>query len=385
MDSSTPTVAIWKTSWLPASQTFVQNQVGAMRRWHPVLIGAHQLSDGLPVVADRAPFGRSVPARVAHRLSRATGYLGVFDRLLTSSGVRVIHAHFGTGGVAVAPVARRLGLPLVVTFHGFDVTRETQRSDRAGLRYQRRLRRLFDQADTLIAVSQFIADRLVALGADPSRIRIHHIGIPVETAPVGTGEDRSGVVFVGRLVDKKGVADLLEAMAALGERARGVPVRIVGDGPLRSQLEERARRAGLDVRFLGFRTAAEVAQVLRESAVFCAPSRTAPDGDAEAFGMVFLEAALQGLPVVSYRHGGVPEAVEEGVTALLAPEGDVAALTAHLRTLLDDPDLARSMGEAGRARVLRDFDVVRQSALLEDLYAEAATRSPRPPGSTVRA
>jgi colanic acid/amylovoran biosynthesis glycosyltransferase len=368
-----PVAAIWKSTWLPASQTFVRNQVAAMSGWRPLLLGVHQVP-GLPVVPDLAPFGRDLRGRVLHRARRATGYRGVYDRALRESGARVIHAHFGTSAVGVLPVARRLNLPLLVTFHGYDVTSEPRRTDRTGRRYRRRLADVFHHADTLIAVSDFVAARLVQLGAPPERIKVHHIGVPVGDVSTSLHDERSGIAFVGRLVDKKGVADLLRAVASLGPSYAGIPVRVVGDGPLLPDLRRAADTTGLQVEFMGFRPPQEVADVLRRSAVFCGPSRTAPNGDSEAFGMVFLEAALHGLPVVAYRHGGVPEAVEDGCTALLADEGDVDGLAERLRTLLDDRDRAVTMGEAGRRRVLESFDVRTQTAKLEALYDEAAHR-----------
>ncbi|HUX70065.1 MAG TPA: glycosyltransferase [Cellulomonadaceae bacterium] len=375
MADARPVVVVWKSSWLPGSQTFVANQVGAMRRWRPLLLGVRRVPDGLPVAPDRAPFGAGRLGRGIHRLSAATGYLGVYDGVIRSSGATVVHAHFGTSAVGVLPVARRHGLPLVVTFHGYDVTSEARRTDPAGGRYRARLQEVFTYADTLIAVSDYVADRLVSLGAPAGKIRVQFIGIPTagpEPAPLSS---RRGIVFVGRIVERKGVADLLDAVAALPPELRSVPVTVVGDGPLRLHLQAASTSAGLDVTWRGFLTPARVAEVLRENAIFCAPSSTAASGDAEAFGMVHLEAALQGLPVVAYAHGGVPQAVADGVTGLLAPEKDVAALSEHLRTLLTNPGLASTLGAHGRERVLSDFDIVARTAELEDIYASAAARA----------
>lgn len=378
MVGARPVVAVWKSSWLPSSQTFVANQLQAMHRWQPLLLGIRRVPDGLPVAPDRAPFGAGPVGRLTHRLSAATGYVGVYDGLIRSSGATVVHAHFGTSAVAVLPVARRHGLPLVVTFHGYDVTSEARRTDAAGRRYRERLAGVFDYADTLIAVSDYIAGRLVSLGAPENKIRVQFIGIPTDGPAPAPLASRRGIVFVGRLVERKGVGDLLGAMAALPQELRSVGLTIVGDGPLRGSLEAVARRAGLNVTWRGFETPAGVIEVLRESAVFCAPSVAAAPEDAEAFGMVYLEAALQGLPVVAYATGGVPQAVVDGVTGLLAPEKDVAALSHHLQALLTTPELAAALGTSGRERVLRDFDVVARTAELEDIYTSAAGRARRP-------
>lgn len=367
-------VAIWRTNWLPPSETFIVNQIGAMHRWQPLRVAAHSLTDGLGPPPDIAPFGSSTAGRALGKLSARTGYRGVYGRTLRRTQTRLVHAHFGLGAVAALPIARRNRLPLIATFHGFDVTSQPRRSD-IGERYRRQLGDVFRYASTLVAVSDYIASQLVELGAPPDKIRVHHIGIPVggRTRPHTTA--RSGIAFVGRLVDKKGVDDLLTAITLLPDHLRDKsPLRIIGGGPRHAELRERARSLSLDVEFLGPQPPARVASLLASSSIFCGPSKTAPDGDAEGFGMVFLEAAFHGLPVVSYRHAGVPEAVQDGVTGLLAPEADVHALANHLHTLLSRPDLARQMGRAGHARVVEQFDIHRQTALLEHIYDEAVER-----------
>ncbi len=371
-----PTVAVWRTVWLPASETFILNQVQAMHRWRPLRLAVGTSPSPLGPPPDLAPFAGHIPVR--YTLSAAGLAVAIFgrnyDRALQQSGARLVHAHFGTDAVSALPLARRNALPLLVTFHGYDITSRLLPT-RAGERYRRKLSEVFDYATRLIAVSDFIAGRLAELGAPEQKIRIHRIGIPAEAAPVAGEVSRSGITFVGRLVEKKGVEDLFDAVAALPEPLRrATPVRIIGGGHLRESLGALSRRHDIDVEFLGPKSPSEVAAALSRSAIFCGPSKTAPDGDAEGFGMVFLEAARAGLPVAAYRHGGVPEAVLDGVTGLLADEGDVQGLSDRLETLLTDPGLAQRMGNAGRLRVIREFDINRQTALLEDMYDEVAQR-----------
>lgn len=371
MDARLPTVAVWKSTWLPPSQTFVRDQLAAMNRWHAVRVGVRSLPDGLDVHPDRAPFTAGLIGRAVHRISAATEYRGVYDRFLREQDVRLVHAHFGTSAVGVLPVARRLDLPLVVTFHGYDVTKEPFGPH--GDRYRVRLAEVFTYADRLLAVSDHLAGRLIELGAPESKVRVHHVGIPVGP-PEPVRSERAGIVFVGRLVEVKGVDDLLAAVDRLGATHAGVRVRIVGDGPRMAELRAAVERTGAPVELLGRLSSRQVAQELGRAAVFCAPSRTTAAGQEEAFGIVYLEAGLHGLPVVAYRHGGVPEAVADGETGLLAPEGDVDALAANLRALLDDPARAAAMGRAGRERVLREFDVQAQTAELESIYDEVGRR-----------
>ena len=175
------------------------------------------------------------------------------------------------------------------------------------------------------------------------------------------------LAFVGRLVPKKGASDLLEALAGVprGQRPHAV---FAGDGPQRAQLQRTAAELGVDAEFIGMASPAQVMDLLDRSRLLCVPSRRADNGDAEGFGMVFAEAAARGLPSVSYRSGGVPEAIHHGTTGLLAPEGDVDALRENIVALTSDGDLAASLGAAARRRVVADFDVRTQTGQVEDLY-----------------
>jgi glycosyltransferase involved in cell wall biosynthesis len=158
----------------------------------------------------------------------------------------------------------------------------------------------------------------------------------------------------------------------LPEPLRSVRVTIAGYGPLLHELQARADRLALNACFLGRQSSATIAGLLDEHAIFCGPSRRAENGDAESLGMVFVEAALAGLPVVSYRHGGVPEAVADRVTGLLAPEGDRAQLSRDLGSLLADPARAVAMGAAGYLRAAELFDLITRTARLEEIYDEVA-------------
>jgi glycosyltransferase involved in cell wall biosynthesis len=271
----------------------------------------------------------------------------------------MIHAHFGVEGVYALEVARRLRIPLVTTFHGFDAT--TSRTDllRSG------------------HVSEFIRERVLRLGFPPERCVTHYIGVDVEgiagrSAPSHRREGgREPIVLhVARLVEIKGTRYLLEAFARV--IASGVDARLVviGDGPLRSRLEAYARSLGVCERatFLGTLPNSIVLDRLRDAAVLALPSVTIASGAVEGLGLVLLEAAAAGVPAVATRHGGIPEAVVDGQTGVLIEERDVDALADALRTLLTNEGERAAMGAAARDYVARKFDVNRQTAALESLY-----------------
>jgi colanic acid/amylovoran biosynthesis glycosyltransferase len=172
------------------------------------------------------------------------------------------------------------------------------------------------------------------------------------------------VLTIGRLVEKKGVADGLRAIA--WARRRGVELRytVIGDGPLRGRLEALAGELGIDdaVRFVGWQVQDAIVEALYGHDVLLAPSVTAQDGDQEGIPVTLMEAMATGMPVVSTRHSGIPELVEHGCSGLLADEGDYAALADALIRLSDSPELARSMARAARLRVA----AVHDAAALDD-------------------
>lgn len=356
-------VVVWRSAMIAASETFIRNQADALTRWTPVYLGATKTPSTLARGTDITLFrAQRDPGFLRLRLSGSSPAL---RRTLAAQQPDLVHAHFGGDGWLISGEAARAGVPLVVTLHGHDVTRQPGSPGAKGVRYRRNLRTVFDRATCLIAVSEVIRQRAIRWGADPAKVRVHHTGVPIP-ARIPDAPKRWDVAFVGRFVEKKGADDLLAALATLDAKAV-----FVGDGPRLAEMRDHARDLRVDATFLGARPAGEVYRVLAESRVLAAPSRTAADGDSEGLPTTIVEAMALGLPVVSTRHSGIPEAVADGTTGLLGAEGDREALAANLRKLLDDQNLQTSFGTAARARAVAEFDVVRQSRRLEDLYDEA--------------
>lgn len=359
---------MWRDVWLPGSETFIRNQVDALSRWQAAPVASEHVespvSHGASIV-----FGTSAPELLRRSRFRAVRRSRAVRRAVTACAPDLVHAHFATDGGLILPTCRAAGIPLVVSVHGYDVTSVASLPRKV----RNRVAEVLAGADRISAISGFIADRALQLGADPARVEVIPIGIPVPADVVERDlEDTTRVLFVGRLVEKKGVADAIAAVATLVAAGHRLTLTVVGDGPMRSSVEALAARSGAPVTFAGSMAPPEVSAAMSAHDVFLAPSRTAADGDSEGFGMVFLEAAAHRLPSVAYRHGGVPEAVEDGVSGLLAPEGDVVALTECLRVLVVDPDHRRELGRAGRRRVEERFDVRDVTRDLEDLYDAAA-------------
>jgi len=222
---------------------------------------------------------------------------------------------------------------------------------------------------TLALVSQILADR-VATNSVYTASLVHKFArekvdilppsidssVADETVAVVNKASTGKILFVGRLVRRKGVDDLIEAFKiSLSDFPDG-SLEIVGDGPERARLTDLVGRLKLTdrVTFCGSLRGDALYQKYRDCDVVAMPSRTMKD-DVEGFGTVFLEAGLMGRPSVGTYSGGIPEAVTDKVTGLLVPEGNVAELAAALITLLSDAGLREKLGRNARAKVLRDF------------------------------
>jgi glycosyltransferase involved in cell wall biosynthesis len=359
-------VVIWKASWLPGSETFVRNQVDALERWHATCLGLKDVGSPLGRGTDRVLYGRTLPEKVRRGAFLWTGRGGRVRPALDAIRPDLVHAHFGSDATLIVHEAARAGARLVITAHGADVISPHAHSTLIRARIASTLRR----ADQVIVVSKFLASRVEQLGVEPRRIRVLYTGIPIGPRPEEGDDHRVwDLAFAGRLVERKGVSDaLLAAASAQARLGRRLRMCVMGDGPLRAEMASMARQSGLGAEFLGHVDPDRVRLELSRSKIFLAPSRTGPKGDAEAFGMVFLEAAARATPVVAYRHGGVVEAVCEGVTGVLVDEGDVSGLSNAVLSLLRDPARRAELGAAGRARVETSFDIRARTRELERVY-----------------
>ena len=371
--SGPPVVAVYRRVLLGASETFVRNEALALRRYSVLFVGEER-SDGLPLPAGQVvlgvPGGRYRRA-LRHRLPGFDPHTRI-ARLCRARGVALVHSHFGTDSLPALDLAQALDVPLVVTYHGFDacLSDKAMRTFPDYAAYLVRRAELFDRAAAIIAVSGFIAGEVVRQGAPEAKLRVHHVGVPLGPEPSDTPREPV-VLFVGRHVEKKGVGDLLEAMSRVCASVPSARLVVVGDGPLRSGLEAHARRLELDAQFVGWQTPEQIAARLREVRVLCVPSRRAANGDAEGLPTVIPEAAAHGVPAVGTRHSGIPEAIEEDRSGLLADEGDVEGIARQLTAVLTDDGLWRRLSAGARENAARNFDPQRQAEELERIYDEA--------------
>ncbi len=361
-------VLVFEETLLPPSETFVLSQMTALRRYEALLCGLERSRPSLPIMNDillLADYSAAF-ARIRAKLYRRTGIAPLFHSQARRFRPDLVHAHFASGGCSAMPLARCLGIPLIVTLHGADITVRTQPAHYA---------QLATEAARFICVSAFIRDQAIQSGFPPDKLVMHYIGIDRKLfEPSATSMNTRKVLFVGRLVEKKGLEYLLRAMRIVQERDRHCELLVVGDGPLRSTLQALSENLQIRCRFCGVQPPDAIRQLLQDTRVFCVPSVTAANGDSEGLGIVFAEAQAMGVPVVSTLHGGIPEIVSDGKTGLLVPERDPAALAEALSILLQDDSLWSGFHQAAPIHIERCFDLSTQTAVLETIYDQCVAR-----------
>jgi glycosyltransferase involved in cell wall biosynthesis len=296
-------------------------------------------------------------------------------RVAAKKRATVMHGHWVVPGGVMADLARG-SLPLVVSVHGSDVYLAERRAT-----VRRAARRVFHHAARVTACSDDLRERSIALGADATR---------TETVPYGVDSARfapsadaraaarraqglgdAPIVFAaGRLVRKKGFEYLIDAAGRLAADRPSLRVVIAGDGDLRDELAERARNAGAGeiVRFLGALPQDEIARLMAAADVIAVPSVKDDAGNVDGLPNFALEAMASSTPIVSTTAGGLAQVMSDGVTARVVHERDAAALAGAISGLLAQPDAARRLGAAARARVVQDFGWPRVAERFEALY-----------------
>lgn len=290
----------------------------------------------------------------------------------------IVHVHFGTELQQNWGVFEGLGVPIVATLHGRDITVRTDVWEsgvcgRRMIEYPRRLRSLAsDPRVTFVAVSRSIREAAIEFGIPPDKLVVQYIGIDIERfSPSSLGEVAGSLVlFVGRMVEKKGVPYLIQAMARVRERRPDTRLVLIGDGPELGSCKDLAERLGVHAEFQGAQSPESVLEWMRRARVLSLPSVTASDGDAEGFGMVILEAQACGVPVITSARGGAEEGIEDGVTGMAHAEKDVDAIARGILDLLQDDPLWSRMASAARSRMVEKFDIRSCTRSLEDRFDE---------------
>jgi colanic acid/amylovoran biosynthesis glycosyltransferase len=283
----------------------------------------------------------------------------------------LIHAHYGSNGLigAILKEAGVFGGRLITSFYGYDMSSFI--AENGGNAY----RKLFKHGDLFLPIVDFWKERLIDMGCSRDRIIVHRIGINVDEFKFKERKLDRGVVniiTVARLAEKKGLEYSIKAVANLIRANLGFSIEytIIGEGPLRKNLENLLLEEGMDnkIKLLGRMNQSGIKDYMDNADIFILPSVTALDGDTEGTPTVLMEAQACGLPLVSTRHSGIPEVVLDGKSGFLVPERDVDALSERLYFLITHPELWPEMGRAGRGFVEERYDIQKLNQRLAKIY-----------------
>lgn len=288
----------------------------------------------------------------------------------------IIHCHFGPNG-NFGITLREIGIhgKLITSFYGYDISSYIK-SNRTNIYDE-----LFCESDRVIAISEYMLQRLAQIGCPKKRLAIHHLCVDLKKFDFSEKKIKKEkiikILTVARLVEKKGLEYSIKAIAKVMRKYSNIEYRIIGDGPLKEKLRILIKQHKLKnrIQLLGWMTQDEVHKYFTESHLFILPSITAKNGDQEGTPTVLIEAQAQGLSIVSTYHTGIPEVVQNGKSGFLVPERDADALAEKLEYLILHPEIWPKMGRTGRKYVEEHYDIKKLNQRLVEIYEDLLSES----------
>ena len=307
---------------------------------------------------------RDVPWQISDRELRA------LQTILSKTAASLLHIYFGQIAVHLLPLIRSWKKPSIVSFHGADVTVDMNKPA-----YREATRQMLDAVKLVLVRSESLRRAVIDLGCDERKIETQRTGIPLDEFPF---RERSFIaaptewrfVQAGRLIEKKGLPVTLRAFALFLRQHPNASLTIAGEGPLLGQLQNLAGELNIDgrVSFTGFVSQQQLREIYDGSHIFLHPSQRGDDGNQEGIPNSMLEAMASGLPVFATHHGGIPEAIRNGVSGVLVPERDHEKLAVALLDAAQDPKFLSRIALNGAEIVRKNFDLRAQAQSLEEVY-----------------
>ncbi|MCX9085639.1 MAG: glycosyltransferase [Candidatus Methanoperedens sp.] len=287
-----------------------------------------------------------------------------FATIMKKNDIELIHAHFGGVGNFSLRLKKLLKKPLITSFYGHD----------ASIADPTTYTKLFNTEGVITVLSNDMKQDLIRLGCPEDKIIIHHLGVDLNKfAYYERHIEPSGKIkflCVGRLVEKKGIICAIKAFSRLFTENRNIELRIIGDGPMKKQIEDLIQDLGLqnEVFLLGPQPHSMVIREMHRSHIFVLPSISARNDDKEGTPTVLMEAQTSGMPVLSTYHAGIPEVVINGISGYLVKEKDINSLYEKMNYVTKHPELWSKLGKHGREHIEEKYNISKQVVILEEIY-----------------
>lgn len=300
---------------------------------------------------------------------RLFGHQPAFVRACQREKVALIHAHFGHIGFKAIGLKQKLGVPLVTTFYGYDVSALGRIPS-----YRRRFEKLFQKGDLFLAEGPCLSAALVALGCPQEKIRVFHLGVHVDQYEFQARPDHKQIriLFAATLTEKKGWSFAVKAFARAAKLNPDIRLRLIGEGEDEAALTQLIEKLGIGPRVerSGYVKHDQLIEEMLRADVFLQPSQTAKNGNTEGGAPVTLiDAQATGLAICATFHADIPEVSPHNVSALLSPENEIEFLSENLIRLCADHALRTRLGAAGRKRVEQDYNWKIQGERESQLYS----------------
>lgn len=364
-------VALFSTSFLPYSQTFIFDEINAHSENYEITVFCkdRQNEDIFPFDNYHKPEGK-----IAEKIYQNIAYWPKFDEIFQEEKFDLIHAHFGTGAVYALPYVKKYRIPFVVTFHGNDVAAlvGTQRFLPKRWRYAAKSKQIFKLLDLGLAVSPELINMLTELGCDEQKLKLFRLGISLDKfnpAPKPP-PDPLKFLLIGRFTEKKGHIYALKAFHSLIQKGHSAQLSFIGDGELMDECISYAKNNDLEdsILFLGVKQPQEVQDHINSSHVLLVPSVIAKDGDREGLPTVIKEANACGVPAIGTYHAGIPELIRDEHSGFLVEERSVEQLSDKMVYFLENPEKIAEYGSNARAIIEEKYNIIKEVARLENYY-----------------
>jgi len=352
------TIAYITPIFLPVTQTFIYDEITEIKHHNVLALTLKR--------QNRSKF----PYKNLYVAKSSIASVNEFYHVMKKQNVKLMHFQFGITANHLFGLKKISGLPMVVTFHGFDASSELKKPSVLS-EYKTKV---FPAADQIIAVSQKLKNNLINAGCPQDKITVLSNGIDLTKFSykprILNDKETVKILCIARLTEKKGLTYLIKAFSKVIQKHPNAELLMVGQGELKSKLEKQIAQLHLTskVKMIDFIPYNDIPNIMHQYHIFCLPSVTSCKGDEEGLPTVLKEAQATGMPVISTYHSGIPELIKDGKNGFLVAEKNVDELADKLIYLINHPDIWECMGLLGRKYVEKHFSKSEQVKKLEEIY-----------------
>jgi colanic acid/amylovoran biosynthesis glycosyltransferase len=368
--SKQPVCAHYVSSYLPLTENWIYRVLMNQQQVKPIMLSRKKSNLNLFPFENLYSLSDCTTIRRYAEIFffRIAGYFYFFKQVCKQNQVSILHIHFGYHGIKFQGLKRALNIPMVCSFYGDDAFSYPIRKG-----YAKKYASLFNTADRILVLGPYMKEALIKLGCPESKLVIQHLGIDISKIEFKKRELKKGepirFLLASSFLEKKGIVLAIRALASFKDKV-DFTVDIIGDGPLRAQIESEITNGGIQDRVTlhGYQPYDFVIQQAYQCHIFIQASLTGSQNNKEGTPMAIVDAMATGMAVISTHHSDIPEIVKHGEAGYLANENDVDSLKECIRQVIEAPEKISNFSTNARSWIEQEFDSKKQTQKLEQLY-----------------